>query len=121
MTRLMTAADVAPAVVAVKLPGDDVTVYVVIVLPPLDAGAAQLTVACALPGTAVTPVGAPGAVPDPTGVTGDEGADAGPVPMPLVAVTVNVYAVPSLSPETTAEVAAPALFPVNPPGVDVTV
>jgi hypothetical protein len=40
-----------------------------------------------LPGTAVTPVGAPGTV---IGVTLFDGADAGPVPAVLVAVTVNV-------------------------------
>src|SRR5262249_5948099 len=37
-----------------------VTVYLVIVLPPLLDGAVQLTVADPLPAVAVTPVGAPG-------------------------------------------------------------
>ena len=57
------------------------------VLPPFEAGAVKLTVACALPAVAVAFVGASGAV---AGVTGLEGADDGPVPTALVAVTVNV-------------------------------
>ena len=35
-----------------------------------------------------------------SGVTGADGADAGPVPTLLVAVTVNVYAVPFVKPVT---------------------
>ena len=50
--------------VPVKLPGDDVTVYPVIALPPLLAGAVNATDADALPAVAVTPVGDPGAVAD---------------------------------------------------------
>ncbi len=114
-----TEADVAPAVVAVTPPGDAVTVYMVIVLPPLDAGAVQLTVAWPLPGTAVTAVGAPGAVPAAVGVTGVDAADDGPVPMALVAVTVNVYAVPLVSPVTSTDV--PLAGVVTPPGDLVTV
>jgi hypothetical protein len=56
-------------------------------LPPFEAGAVKLTVACALPAVAVTFVGAPGT---PIGVTLLEGLDAGPVPTELAAVTVNV-------------------------------
>jgi hypothetical protein len=41
------------------------------------------------------------------GVTGAEAADAGPAPTALVAVTVNVYAVPLVSPLTVAEVDEP--------------
>ena len=41
-------------------PMNGVTVYLVIVLPPLLDGAVQLTVADPLPAVAVTPVGAPG-------------------------------------------------------------
>ena len=59
-----------------------------IALPPFD-GAVQLTTADAFPAVAVTPVGAPGAV-GAVGVTALDGADAGPVPIALVAVTVNV-------------------------------
>ena len=54
----------------------------------MQAGAVQDTVDWALPlAVADTPVGAPGTV---DGVAGADGAEAGPVPMPLVAVTVNV-------------------------------
>ena len=59
-----------------------------IALPPF-AGAVQLTCADALAGVAVTAVGAAGAV-GPVGVTAFDGAEAGPVPIALVAVTVNV-------------------------------
>ena len=69
------------------MPGLEVTVYEVIGLPPFEAGAVKLTVAWALPAVAETPVGAPGTV---AGVTLFEGDEAGPVPMALVAVTVNV-------------------------------
>ena len=87
-----------------------------IALPPLD-GAVQPTVAWVLPGDACTAVGAAGT---PAGVTGDEAADAGPVPITLVAVTVNVYGVLSVRPVTRADV-APAVVAVSPPGDDVTV
>jgi hypothetical protein len=69
----------------------------VIAEPPV-AGALNVTVACALPAVAVTPVGAPGAVTGASGVTLFEGADAGPVPTAFVAVTVKVYAVPLVNP-----------------------
>ena len=60
-------------------------------LPPLEAGAVQLTVAWALPAVAVAPVGAPGAVAaGAAGVTPLEGAEAGLVPAAFVAVTVKV-------------------------------
>ena len=72
-------------------------------LPPL-AGADQLTVADWFPAVAVTVAGAPGTV-GATGVTWLEGTDAGPVPTLFVAVTVNVYAVPSVRPLTVALVA----------------
>ena len=42
---------------------------------------------------------------DAVGVTGLEAAEAGPVPTELVAVTVNVYAVPFVNPVTVALVA----------------
>ena len=38
------------------------TVYPVMAEPPVLAGAVQETLICVLPGVAVTPVGAPGAV-----------------------------------------------------------
>jgi hypothetical protein len=55
--------DVPVAVKVVPPPvGVAVTAYEVIALPPLDEGAAKLTVACPLPAVSLTPVGAPGTV-----------------------------------------------------------
>jgi len=53
------------------------------------------------------------------GVAGAEAAEAAPVPAALVAVTVNVYAVPLVSPLTVQEVAT--VEQEKPPGDDVTV
>ena len=53
-----------------------------------------------------------------TGVTELEAEEAAEVPLAFVAVTVKVYAVPLLSPET---VIGLAPVPVNPPGLDVAV
>ncbi len=114
-----TTADVAPEIVAVAPPGLAVTVYDVIGLPPVEAGATHDTVADVLPATAVTDVGAPGTV-GALGVTGAEGADGAPVPTLFAAVTTNVYAVPLVKPPTTADV-APEFVAVAPPGVAVTV
>ena len=58
-----------------------------IAVPPVLAGAKNVTVACALPAVADTLVGAPGVV---TGVTAAEAVEAEPVPTELVAVTVKV-------------------------------
>ena len=72
----------------VRLSGLDITVYPVIVAPPLETGAAHDTTLCALAAfVAVTLVGAPGVV---LGVTALDGSDAIPVPLVLVAVTLNV-------------------------------
>jgi hypothetical protein len=68
----------------------------VIGLPPL-AGAVQLTVADWFPAVAVTFAGAAGTV-GAVGVTEADGAEAEPVPTLLVALTVKVYAVPSVRP-----------------------
>jgi hypothetical protein len=68
-------------------------------LPPSLGGATQLTVAERIPATASTPLGVPGTV---AGVTAADGAEAGPVPAAFVATTLNVYAVPSASPTTSA-------------------
>jgi hypothetical protein len=68
-------------------PTNGVTVYLVIVLPPLFVGAVQLTVAVVLPAVAVTAVGAPGSA---FGVTALDGDEAGPVPLALVADTLKV-------------------------------
>ena len=54
---------------------------------PSGSEAEKLTVACSLPAVATTFAGGVGS---PTGVTGVVGADRGPTPIPLVAVTVNV-------------------------------
>ena len=62
MVKPVTTALVAVAAAVVVVPVLDLTVYPVIGLPPLDAGADQCTVADALPAVAVTEVGAPGAV-----------------------------------------------------------
>ena len=63
------------------------TVYEVMAAPPFDAGGVNAIVACPMPGVAVPIVGAPGTA---AGVTLFEGADAGPVPNALVALTVKV-------------------------------
>jgi hypothetical protein len=93
-----------------------VTVYPAIGLPPSLAGADQLTVAVVLPASAVTLSGVPGTV---AGVTALEGEDAGPVPIALVAVTVNVYDVPLTRPLTVQP--ADVLLQVAPPGAAVAV
>jgi hypothetical protein len=69
---------------------------------PLFAGAVHDTTADPFPGTADTFVGATGV---PT-VTEALAADGGPVPLAFVAATVNVYAVPLVSPVTVWVVAA---------------
>ena len=61
-----------------------------IALPPLEAGADQVTVAWALPAVAVPMVGAPGTVAGATGVTAFELADWLPVPIALMAATRKV-------------------------------
>ncbi len=83
----------APVVhVQVRLPGLDVAVYPVIVAPPVELGAVHDTTLCALAApVAVTRLsggdGTPGVV---LGVTELDASDALPVPLALVAVTVNV-------------------------------
>ena len=111
-------------VVQVLAPGDEVTVYRVMVAPPLLIGAVQLTVDWARsPEVAVAPVGGAGTE---AGTAAAEGADATLVPVALVAVTVNVYAVPLVKPVTVQEVAAAVgatdvVVQVLPPGDEVTV
>ena len=85
-------------------------------LPPLLAGAVQLTVACAFPATAAAAVGAPGTV---AGVTALLAVEAGLGPTALVAVTVKVYAVPLVNPVTVQ--GEDAEVQVKPPGDEVTV
>jgi hypothetical protein len=79
-------------------------------------GAEKLIVACPLPAVALPMIGASGAL---MGITLFEATDAAPVPMALVAVTVNVYAVPLVSPLTVTGLDIPE--PVSSPGFDVTV
>jgi hypothetical protein len=82
------------------------------------AGLAKLTIACPFPATAVTLVGEFGGG---LGVMLFDAADAGPGPTALVAVTVNVYAVPLASPGTMIDAHGTAQLPVRLPGLDVAV
>jgi hypothetical protein len=60
-------------VVQVNEPGVDVTVYPVVGLPPVEAGATHDTAACAFPDTADTDLGTPGVV---AGTTTPDASDA---------------------------------------------
>ena len=71
-------------------------------LPPSLAGALHVNVTWVMPATPVTPLGASAVV---AGVAGADGVEAGPVPTALMALTVNVYAVPLVSPLTVSVVA----------------
>ena len=82
--------------------------YPVIAEPPLEAGAVHVTVALALPPTPATAVGAPGADGGAVGVTGAEAGESALGPTPLVATTLNVYAVPLVSP-VTSQVSGPVV------------
>jgi len=99
----------------VNPPGLEVTVNPVIADPPLPF-AVKATDAVALPGVAVPMVGATGTV---AGVTAFDAAEAALVPTELVAVTLKVYEVPFVRPDTTIGLEVPV--PVIPPGVEVTV
>jgi hypothetical protein len=70
-----------------KLPGEEVTVYPVMALPPVEAGALNATLAWAFPAVATGLVGAPGTVP---GVTDPDVDEATELPAALVATTVKV-------------------------------
>ena len=104
------------AVVVLNPPTLDDTVYEVIALPPLFPGAVNVTVACPLPPVAVPMVGALGTV---AGVTEFEAEEGELVPMLLVAVTVNVYAVPLVRPVMVIGEDPPVA--VNPPTLEETV
>jgi hypothetical protein len=82
--------------------------------PPVLAGAVNVTVAKAFPATAETLVGAPGIVAGVVGLVkvGSEG------PIPLIALTANVYAVPLVSPGTVMGELIPVI--VISPGLEVT-
>ena len=87
-----------------------------IALPPFDAGAEKVTIARVFPPAAVPIDGVPGTV---AGVTLLDAADAAPVPIAFVALTVKVYAVPFVRPVTVIGLAAPVAVIV--PGLEVTV
>jgi hypothetical protein len=101
---------------AVIPPVLEVTVYPVIADPPVDAGAVNVTVASPFPRTAETLVGAPGTVAGTTELLVPEETL---VPLGLVAVTVNVYVVPFVSPVIVIGEEPPVA--VMPPGLEVTV
>lgn len=110
---------------AVTPPGFDVTVYEVIVSPPVVTGGNHETVACPFPLVAAPINGALG-----TEMTWTifEGADGGLIPTALEAVAVKVYGVPPVSPLTVAilifwpyTLTNPPPVAVMPPGFDVTV
>jgi hypothetical protein len=79
-----TRGELAP--VAVKPPGEDVTVYPVMALPPSEAGGINATLAWALPAVATGLVGAPGTV---LGITDPDATEAIEFPAALVAKTVK--------------------------------
>jgi hypothetical protein len=87
---------------------------------PVLVGGDHSTVTEAGPAVTAPSSAAPGAVTGTLGVTEPLRADAGLVPTALVAVTVNVYAVPLTNPGTVTEV-APVVEAVIPPGLAVTV
>ena len=86
--------------------------------PPLLTGAIHDTTAWAFTGVAVTAVGGSGTV---LGVVAALASDSDEVPIALVAVTVNVYAVPLTRPVIVAILTTPFVLAVTPPGDAVTV
>ena len=72
---------------AVKPPGEDVTVYPVMALPPSEADAVNATLAWAFPAVATGLVGAPGTI---LGITAPDGDEATEFPAALIATTVKV-------------------------------
>jgi hypothetical protein len=84
--------------------------------PPSDTGAVQETRAEALPATAVTPVGEPGTG---AGVTEADGVDGSLTPRELAAITVKVYGVLLVSPDT-AQLRVPVVEQLWPSGLAVT-
>ena len=88
---------------------------------PLLEGPVHVSETEPLPRVPATDVGAPGTV---AGITADDADDAALVPTLFVAVTVNVYDVPFVKPETVqAAVIGLPVFDVHvkPPGDDVAV
>jgi hypothetical protein len=101
----------APAMVQVAPPGDASTVCDV----AGHTSKATLTDTRADPSPTTTP-GAAGTLGLAIGVTASDAAEAADVPPAFVAVTVNVYAVPFVRPDTTHEPDAPVIVHVAPPG-----
>ena len=82
-------------------------------MPAVFAGAAKVTLACCGPGVATPMVGAPGGV---AAITLTTGADAGPTPIALLAVTEQEYAMLMTSEDTVRGDAPPVLLRVVWPG-----
>ena len=87
LVRPVTVHDVAPEVVQLFAPGEDVTVYPVIAEPPSVNGALQERVASVFPGTATTLVGTLGIV---RGVMEFEAIDVAELPAAFSATTEKV-------------------------------
>jgi hypothetical protein len=83
--------------VQVNSPGLDVTVYLRMSEPPVLVGAKKETVAAASLAATVIFVGGLGTV---EGVTALDALDAADVPIPFVALTLNVYGEPFVNPVT---------------------
>jgi hypothetical protein len=111
-TEVAVAAGLPVTVKPVQLPqlGNTLTVYLVMI-SPLPVGAVQVrpTDPSGL-GVATKAVGVPGT---PSSITAFDAADAAPVPITLVAVTVKVYEVPTVSPTTVAGLLV-GVTPVHP-------
>ena len=75
-----------------------------IVLPPSEPGAVQVSATALSRGEPDTPVGLPGTVGG-CGVTAPDGCDSAPKPEEFAAATVNVYVVPLVRPVTVKVVA----------------
>ena len=103
--------------VADLLPGLAVTLYCVIVLPPLEAGGEKETTTRPLAGATVTLRGAPGG---PFGVAGGDVTTGPDPPVDDSAWIVNVYVVPFVSWFTVADVAVPTTLLTIEPGMAVT-
>jgi hypothetical protein len=87
-----------------------------VIAAPFDDASWNASVTLPFPAVADVIVGAPGAL---AGVTELEGDDVGPGPVPLVALTLKVYAVPSVDGVHVVEVDAVAVHDPAPEGVTV--
>ena len=88
-------------------------------LPPLKAGALNVTAIWALPGATAGAAGGSGTV---DGITVAEAPESGPVPSAFLAATVHVYVLPFVRLETVmGDAAAGRLVPGAPPSEDVQV